>query len=81
MQNRNGHKPAGRWRVWTFTAYEPEGPTTWWAYQNGAAPICARTKERLVTKVLAEELSPVLRDASKRWEASKSFFPRRAITG
>jgi hypothetical protein len=34
MQNGNGHKPAGTWRVWTFTAYEPAGPATWWAYQT-----------------------------------------------
>ncbi len=54
MQNGNGHKPAGSWSVWTFTAYEPDGPVTWWAYQNGAAPIYARTKKRLVEKVLAE---------------------------
>jgi hypothetical protein len=53
-QNGNGHKPAGTWRVWTFTAYGAGGPATWWAYQNGAAPIYARTKERLVEKVLAE---------------------------
>ena len=54
MQNGNGHKPAGSWSVWTFTAYEPDGPATWWAYQNGAAPIYARTKKRLVEKALAE---------------------------
>jgi hypothetical protein len=55
MPDRNGHEPAGDWKVWTFTAYEPDGPATWWAYENGAAPIYARTKERLVKKVLAED--------------------------
>jgi hypothetical protein len=54
MQNGNGHKPAKSWRVWTFTAYEPDGPATWYAYQNGAAPVYARSKERLIKKVLAE---------------------------
>ena len=55
MPDRNGHEPAGDWKVWTFTAYERDGPATWWAYENGAAPIYARTKERLVEKVLAED--------------------------
>jgi len=40
----NGHKPVGSWRVWSFTAYEADGPATWYAYQNGAAPIYATSK-------------------------------------
>jgi hypothetical protein len=30
----NGHKPVGSCRAWSFTAYEPDGPATWYAYQT-----------------------------------------------
>jgi hypothetical protein len=51
----NGQKPG--WRVWSFTAYPPNGNghETWYAYQNGGAPIFAQSKVRLVEKVAGSE--------------------------